>query len=37
MPWVSDKVEYILFFEIKETIDLSVSWDETEIHHIENN
>lgn len=35
VPWVSDKVDYILYFEKKETIDISVSWDETEIHHIE--
>lgn len=35
MPWVSDKVDYILYFEKQETIDISVSWDETEIHHIE--
>lgn len=37
MPWVFDKVEYILFFEKQETINISVSWNETEIHHIEKN
>lgn len=35
MPWVSDKMDYILYFRIQETINISVSWDETEIHHIE--
>lgn len=35
MPWISDKVDYIMYFEIQETINISVSWDETEIHHIE--
>lgn len=37
MPWVSDKVDYILYFEKQETINISVSWDETEIHHNEKN
>lgn len=35
MPWVSDKEDYILYFRIQETINISVSWDDTEIHHIE--
>lgn len=35
VPWVSDKVEYILFFEIQETIYQLAGMRLHEIHHIE--